>query len=80
MSADRYVKVVLTVIAMCLVWLSIGGPSVTPPVQAQGGRQTEVKQVTVSSGQVTTQTLGVPTGISCFERNNAIQCFVVSTR
>ncbi len=81
MSVDRYVKLVLTVIAVCLVWLSIGGGSVTPPVQAQGrGREVEVKQVIMSSGQVTTQTLGVATGISCLERNSGVQCYVVSTR
>ena len=36
MKADLYTKVVLTVIAACLVWLSIGGPSLVTPVEAQG--------------------------------------------
>ena len=35
MSVDRYTKVVLTVIAVCLVWLSLGGPSLIAPVSAQ---------------------------------------------
>ena len=34
---DRYTKLVLTVIAVCLVWLSLGGPSVIAPVEAQAG-------------------------------------------
>jgi len=55
--------VVLTLIALCLVWLSVGGPPVTPSVQAQGGnRQVEVKRANVGSAQATTQTLGVPVG------------------
>lgn len=35
MTVDRYTKAVLTVIAMCLVWLSVGGPSLITPVRAQ---------------------------------------------
>ena len=81
MFVDRYTKVVLTVIALCLVWLSVGGPSVAPPVQAQGGnREVEVKRVNVGSAQATTQTLGVPVGISCLEVHSGVECFVVSTR
>ncbi len=38
MTVDRYTKVVLTVIAACLVWLSLGGPSLITPVQAQNDR------------------------------------------
>ena len=37
MAVDRYTKIVLTVIAGCLVWLSIGGPSFVTPVRAQAG-------------------------------------------
>ena len=37
MSIDRYTKTVLTVIALCLVWLSLGGPSLLPVVGAQQG-------------------------------------------
>ena len=35
MTTDRYTRVVLTVIAVCLVWLSLGGPSLVTPVAAQ---------------------------------------------
>ena len=35
MAVDRYTKLVLTVIAVCLVWLSVGGPSLIAPVSAQ---------------------------------------------
>lgn len=35
MTIDRYTKIVLTVIALCLVWLSLGGPAVIPSVDAQ---------------------------------------------
>jgi hypothetical protein len=35
MAADRYTKAVLTVIAICLVWLSLGGPSLLPTASAQ---------------------------------------------
>jgi hypothetical protein len=35
MAVDRYTKLVLTVIAACLVWLSVGGPSLVSPVSAQ---------------------------------------------
>lgn len=35
MAVDRYTKLVLTVIAVCLVWLSVGGPSLMAPVSAQ---------------------------------------------
>ena len=37
MAVDRYTKLVLTVIAVCLVWLSLGGPSLITPVSAQAG-------------------------------------------
>ena len=37
MTGDRYTKVVLTVIAVCLVWISLGGPSLMTPVDAQAG-------------------------------------------
>jgi hypothetical protein len=39
MAVDRYSKVVLTVIAVCLVWLSAGGPSLITPIRAQGTQQ-----------------------------------------
>jgi hypothetical protein len=37
MTLDRYSKLVLKVIAVCLVWLSLGGPSLITPVHAQLG-------------------------------------------
>jgi len=39
MTIDRYTKLILTVIAACLVWLSIGGPSLVTSVAAQSGYQ-----------------------------------------
>lgn len=36
MKADLYTRVVLTVIAACLVWLCVG-PLLTAPVEAQSG-------------------------------------------
>jgi|SRR6187549_2041093 hypothetical protein len=36
MAIDRYTKTVLTVIAACLVWLSVGGPSLITAISAQG--------------------------------------------
>jgi hypothetical protein len=35
MQFDWYTKAVLTVIALCLVWMSIGGPSLIVPLSAQ---------------------------------------------
>lgn len=35
MAVDRYTKLVLTVIAACLVWLALGGPSLVKPMSAQ---------------------------------------------
>ena len=35
MRIDVYTRAVLTVIALCLVWVAIGGPSWLPVVQAQ---------------------------------------------
>jgi hypothetical protein len=39
MSVDRYTKAVLTVIALCLVWIALGGPSPIKPVSAQNEGQ-----------------------------------------
>ena len=39
MPVDRYTKLVLTVIAVCLVWLSVGGPSILTPLSAQADQQ-----------------------------------------
>ena len=35
MRIDFYTRAVLTVIALCLVWIAIGGPSLLPAVEAQ---------------------------------------------
>jgi hypothetical protein len=35
MRIDRYVKVVLTIIAVCLVWIALGGPQLLAPAHAQ---------------------------------------------
>ena len=35
MRIDFYTRAVLTVIALCLVWIAIGGPSLLPVVEAQ---------------------------------------------
>jgi hypothetical protein len=35
MGIDRYTKVILTIIAACLVWLSIGGTQLFPSARAQ---------------------------------------------
>lgn len=35
MRIDLYTKFVLTVIALCLIWLSVGGPAILPEAFAQ---------------------------------------------
>jgi hypothetical protein len=37
MTIDRYTKTMLTVIAICLLWMSLGGPSLITGVSAQPG-------------------------------------------
>ena len=73
---DRYTKFVLTVIAVCLVWLSLGGPSVLPVVDAQiPPRPTEVVIVgwRDALGEVwkfpATQALRPDASLSSFERD-----------
>jgi hypothetical protein len=36
MQVDRYTKVMLTIIAACLVWISLGGPSLITTANAAG--------------------------------------------
>lgn len=50
MTVDRYTKTVLTIIAVCLVWLSLGGSSLLPRVEAQGNPVTLVPR-TVYAGE-----------------------------
>ena len=38
MRIDPYTKFVLTVIAVCLVWLSLGGPALLTVAQAQAAQ------------------------------------------
>ena len=35
MRIDLYTRAVLTLIALCLVWIAIGGPALLPVVEAQ---------------------------------------------
>ena len=51
MSLDRYTKVVLTVIAACLVWLSVGGPSLITPLEAQVGDRVIISGWVDASGE-----------------------------
>ena len=37
MKTDLYTKAVLTVIALCLLWIAAGGPALIPRVEAQAG-------------------------------------------
>ena len=50
MRIDFYTKAVLTVIAACLAWIAIGGPSLFPAVQAQGGSIQNVRVVEWGNG------------------------------
>ena len=52
MAVDRYTKLLLTVIAMCLVWLSVGGPSLITPVSAQTNQRVIVAGWVDESGAV----------------------------
>ena len=45
MRVDLYTKTLLTVIALCLVWIALGGPSLLPAVQAQGTNVQNVRVV-----------------------------------
>jgi hypothetical protein len=36
MKSDTDTKFILTIIAVCLIWIAAGGPSLIPGVQAQG--------------------------------------------
>jgi hypothetical protein len=50
MRIDFYTKTVLTVIAVCLVWIAIGGPSLIPAAQAQGSAIQNVRVVGWGNG------------------------------
>jgi len=50
MRVDLYTKMVLTVIAVCLVWIALGGPGLFPAVQAQGNNVQNVRVVGWEAG------------------------------
>ena len=52
MHIDRYTKVVLTIIAACLFWLSLGGPSLLPTAHAQSNTQVLIQGWVDSKGDV----------------------------
>ena len=52
MAVDRYTKLLLTVIAVCLVWLSVGGPSVFTPVSAQSDQRVLISGWVDGDGRV----------------------------
>ena len=62
MAVDRYTKVVLTVIAVCLVWLSIGGSSLITPVRAQDKQQVILAGWISQDGKVRQLTPGASAG------------------
>ena len=47
MRIDFYTRAVLTVIALCLVWIAFGGPSLLPAVEAQQAPQGTTRVVIV---------------------------------
>jgi hypothetical protein len=53
MRIDFYTKVVLTVIAVSLAWIAVGGPSLFPAVQAQGNAVQNVRIVGWGNGSST---------------------------
>ncbi|HEX5047350.1 MAG TPA: hypothetical protein VFX89_09540 [Gammaproteobacteria bacterium] len=67
-------------VAMIAVSFAVGLFYSTPQAEAQATRQVEVKRVKMTAEQVTTQTLGVVTGISCLDSSTGVECFVVSSR
>ena len=62
MTIDRYTKVVLTVIALCLVWLSVGGPSLITPVSAQDAQRVVLTGWTGQDGRIRYMNSGANAG------------------
>jgi len=60
MRIDLYTKTVLTVIAVCLVWIALGGPSVLTAVQAQGTAVQNVRIVGWGSSGGSSRELPLP--------------------
>jgi len=51
MATDRYTRAVLTVIALCLLYLCMGRPGISVPVAAQSGYQRVVVTGWVDQGR-----------------------------
>jgi hypothetical protein len=58
MATDRYTKIVLTIIAACLGWISFGGPALITDVKAQ--QQKAVRQHVIIDGWLDAQGETVP--------------------
>jgi hypothetical protein len=53
MQIDKYTKVVLTLIAVCLLWLSIGGPALLPTAHAESVPVQQQQAPRVTNNQLT---------------------------
>ena len=71
MKTGLYTKAMLTVIAMCLVWMSLGGPSLLVPVQAQ----TVVPRVVIAGWESNGD--NVTKGLPCQCMTTATECLIV---
>jgi hypothetical protein len=60
MKSDTYIKFVLTVIAVCLVWISLGGPALITSVHAQPETQRVIVAGWESSGDKGRMTVNMP--------------------
>jgi hypothetical protein len=73
MRIDLYTKTVLTVIAACLVWMSLGGPSLLTPVSAQAPTTSGYQRVLVAgwvdnTGREIKLDYGVPVAVQSMPR------------
>jgi hypothetical protein len=60
MRLDLYTKTVLTVIALCLIWIAAQGHSLIPVAQAEGATRVVIVGYETSGGQ----TLPLPLPVS----------------
>lgn len=60
MKTDLYTKVMPTIIAICLVWISLGGPSLLPAAQAQSGEHVIISGWVDNDVNGTVQKLPLP--------------------
>jgi hypothetical protein len=80
MTVDRYTKAVLTVIAICLVWLSLGGPALLPTATAQAVDPRGLNSVYLAGwvdGSGTVRTLTPPSeasGLPVVSRGASSRC------